>query len=98
MPIGCFENLGIRERRIAAENECTSDLASQAALKAIENSGLTKYDIDLIITATATPDRLAPSTTAIIQDKIQAYNSVAFDITAVFSGFLYGMSVASAFI
>jgi 3-oxoacyl-[acyl-carrier-protein] synthase III len=92
------KNLGIKERRIAANNECTSDLASQAALRAIENSGLTKDDIDLIIVATATPDRLAPSTAAIIQDKIQAYNSVAFDISAVCSGFLYGMSVASQFI
>lgn len=92
------ENLGIKERRIAAKNEATSDLASNAALKAIENSGLTKDDIDLIIVATATPDRLAPSTAAIVQDKIKAYNAVAFDISAVCSGFLYGMSVASQFI
>lgn len=92
------ENLGISERRIAADNECTSDLASQAALNAIENAGLTKDDIDLIIVATATPDRLAPSTAAIVQDKIQAYNAVAFDLAAVCSGFLYGMSVASQFI
>jgi 3-oxoacyl-[acyl-carrier-protein] synthase-3 len=92
------ENLGIKERRIAAKNQCSSDLASEAALKAIENSGLTKDDIDLIIVATATPDRLAPSTAAIVQDKIQAYSAVAFDIAAVCSGFLYGMSVASQFI
>jgi 3-oxoacyl-[acyl-carrier-protein] synthase-3 len=92
------KNLGIKERRIAAEHEATSDLASQAARKAIENAGLTKDDIDLIIVATATPDRLAPSTAAIVQDKIQAYNAVAFDISAVCSGFLYGMSVASQFI
>lgn len=92
------ENLGIKERRIAADNECTSDLAAKAAVKAIENAGLTKDDIDLIIVATATPDRLAPSTAAIVQDKIEAYNAVAFDISAVCSGFLYGMSVASQFI
>lgn len=92
------KTLGIKERRIAAKNQCTSDLASQAASRAIENSGLTKDDIDLIIVATATPDRLAPSTAAIVQDKIKAYNSVAFDISAVCSGFLYGMSVASQFI
>ena len=92
------ENLGIKERRIAANNECTSDLASKAALNAIENSGLTKDDIDLIIVATATPDRLAPSTAAIVQDKIQTYNAVAFDISAVCSGFLYAMSIASQFI
>ena len=92
------KNLGIKERRIAAKNQATSDLASEAAIRAIENSGLTKDDIDLIIVATATPDRPAPSTAAIIQDKIQAYNAVAFDISAVCSGFLYGMSVASQFI
>lgn len=92
------ENLGIKERRIASIKEATSDLAAKAALQAIENAGLTKDDIDLIIVATATPDRLAPSTAAIVQDKIQAYNSVAFDISAVCSGFLYGMSVATQFI
>lgn len=91
-------NLGIKERRIATSEQATSDLASKAALKAIENAGLSKDDIDLIIVATATPDRLAPSTAAIVQDKIQAYNAVAFDISAVCSGFLYGMSVASQFI
>ncbi len=93
-----FENLGIRERRIVDINECTSDLACKAALRAIENAGLVPDDIDLIIVATATPDRLAPSTACIVQDKIKAYNAVAFDIGAVCSGFLYGMSVASQFI
>jgi 3-oxoacyl-[acyl-carrier-protein] synthase-3 len=92
------ENLGIKERRIAKSNEFTSDLATEAAVKAIQNSGLTVEDIDLIIVATATPDRQAPSTATIVQDKLKAYNAVAFDISAVCSGFLYGMSVASAFI
>ena len=92
------KTLGIKERRIAQKNQCTSDLASEAALEAIKTSGLSKDDIDLIIVATATPDRLAPSTAAIVQDKIKAYNAVAFDISAVCSGFLYGMSVASQFI
>ncbi len=93
-----YENLGIKERRIASINEATSDLASKAALNAIDNSGLSKNDIELIIVATSTPDRLAPSTAAIVQDKIQAYQAVAFDISAVCSGFLYGMSVASQFV
>jgi 3-oxoacyl-[acyl-carrier-protein] synthase-3 len=92
------DKLGIKERRIAAPEEATSDLAASAAEKAIENAGLTKDDIDLIIVATATPDRLAPSTATIVQDKIKAYNSVAFDIAAVCSGFLYAMSVASVYI
>lgn len=92
------ENLGIKERRIAAENESTSDLASEAGLRAINDAGLSEKDIDLIIVATSTPDRLAPSTACIVQDKIKAYNAVAFDIAAVCSGFLYGLSVASQFI
>lgn len=92
------ENLGIRERRIAAENECTSDLSARAAINAIHNAGLKPADIDLIIVATATPDRLAPATACIVQEKIQAFNAVAFDLAAVCSGFLYGMSVASQFI
>lgn len=92
------ENLGIKERRIADQSQTTSDLAAKAAVKAVEDSGLTMKNIDLIIIATATPDRLAPSTAAIVQDKIEAYNAVAFDISAVCSGFLYGMSVASQFI
>ena len=93
-----FENLGIRERRITSNHEATSDLAWKAGLKAIENADLTKEDIDLIIVATATPDRLAPSTACIVQDKLKAYNAVAFDIAAVCSGFLFGMSVASQYI
>tara|TARA_B110000971_G_scaffold117350_1_gene120244 strand:- start:1717 stop:2709 length:993 start_codon:yes stop_codon:yes gene_type:complete len=92
------DRLGIKERRIASENEATSDLASKAAIKAIENSGLKVEDIDLIIVATTTPDRLAPSTAVIVQDKIKAYNAVAFDIAAVCSGYLYGMSIATQFI
>jgi len=90
--------LGIKERRIASPEQATSDLAANAAQRAIDNAGLTQDDIDLIIVATATPDRLAPSTAAIVQDKIQAYNAVAFDISAVGSGFLYAMSVASQYI
>jgi len=90
--------LGIRERRIAAPNQTTSDLAAAAALAAIADSGLSADEIDLIIVATATPDRKAPSTAAIVQDKIKAYNAAAFDIAAVCSGFLFAMSVASQYI
>lgn len=93
-----YKNLGIKERRIAEDTQTTSDLAYEASKKAILDAGLTKDEIDLIIVATSTPDRLAPSTAAILQDKLQAYNAVAFDIAAVCSGFLYGMSVASQFI
>lgn len=93
-----FENLGIKERRIASDAEATSDLAWKAGERAISNAGLTKDKIDLIIVATATPDRLAPSTACIVQDKLQAYNAAAFDISAVCSGFLFGMSVASQYV
>ena len=93
-----IENLGINERRVAEKEQCTSDLAFLAGSMAIKNAGLQKEDIELIIVATATPDRLAPSTASIVQDKLQAYNAVAFDISAVCSGFLFAMSVASQYI
>jgi 3-oxoacyl-[acyl-carrier-protein] synthase-3 len=92
------DNLGIIERRIAADNQATSDLAAEAAIKAIDDAKLKPADIDLLIVATATPDRKAPSTAAIVQDKIGAYNAAAFDLAAVCSGFLFAMSVASQYI
>jgi 3-oxoacyl-[acyl-carrier-protein] synthase-3 len=97
-PEWIYNNLGIHERRIVGPGQCTSDLAVEAALKAICDAGMVVEDIDLIIVATATPDRLAPSTAVIVQDKIKAYNAVAFDLAAVCSGFLYSMSVAAQFI
>jgi len=93
-----IDTLGIHERRIAGLNESTSDLAVKAGLKAIAAGGLTAKDIDLIIVATATPDRMAPSTAAIVQDKLNAINAVAFDVSAVCSGFLFAMSIASQYI
>ena len=93
-----FNTLGIKERRIAGRDETTSDLACKAGKKAVNDAGLSVDDIDLIIIATATPDRLAPSTACFVQDKLKAYNSAAFDIAAVCSGFLFSMSVASQYI
>jgi 3-oxoacyl-[acyl-carrier-protein] synthase-3 len=92
------ENIGIKERRIASPNETTSDLAANAAMKAIEYAGISVDEIDLIIVATTTPDRKAPPTACILQDKIKAYNSVAFDINAVCAGFLVGMATANNFL
>ncbi|WP_234571802.1 3-oxoacyl-ACP synthase III family protein [Rhodohalobacter sp. 614A] len=92
------KNLGIKERRIADPSEATSDLAAKAGQRAIESAGLTPPDIDLIIVATTTPDRPAPSTACIVQEKIGAFNAAAFDLAAVCSGFLYGMTVANQFI
>jgi 3-oxoacyl-[acyl-carrier-protein] synthase-3 len=93
-----YKTIGIKERRIAASDEATSDLAFRAGINAIKDSGLNNSDIDLIIVATATPDRLAPSTACIVQDKLGAYSAVAFDLAAVCSGFLFGMSVAAQYI
>ena len=93
-----YENVGILERRIAAPNQATSDLATIAGQRAIEDAGLKSEDIDLIIVATCTPDRKAPSTAAFVQHKLHAINAAAFDLTAVCSGFLFGMSVASQYI
>lgn len=93
-----YDSLGIKERRIANKDQATSDLAWQAGKRAIQNAELHVDDIDLIIVATSTPDRLAPSTACFVQDKLKAYNAVAFDIAAVCSGFLYAMSVASQYI
>jgi 3-oxoacyl-[acyl-carrier-protein] synthase-3 len=92
------ETLGIKERHIASDDQATSDLAANAALNAVENAQLSINDIDLMIIATATPDRKAPSTAAIVQNKIKAYNAAAFDIAAVCSGFLFAMSVATQYI
>jgi 3-oxoacyl-[acyl-carrier-protein] synthase-3 len=93
-----YENVGIKERRVAASNQATSDLAKMAGQRAIEDAGLKPEDIDLIIVATSTPDRKAPSTAAFVQHKLNAVNAAAFDLTAVCSGFLFGMSVATQYI
>jgi 3-oxoacyl-[acyl-carrier-protein] synthase-3 len=73
-------------------------LAAIAGKRAIDNAGLRNSDIELIIVATATPDRKAPSTAAFVQHKLQAFNAAAFDLAAVCSGFLFGMSVATQYI
>jgi 3-oxoacyl-[acyl-carrier-protein] synthase-3 len=92
-----FENLGIKERRIST-GETTSDLAYKAGLSAIENAGLQPSDIDLIILATATPDRLAPSCACFVQEKLDANNAVAFDISAVCSGALFATATGVQYI
>lgn len=93
-----FENVGIRERHIADKSQATSDLAVVAGQRAIDDAALKNSDIDLIIVATSTPDRKAPSTAAFVQHKLKANNAAAFDLTAVCSGFLFGMSVATQYI
>jgi len=89
---------GIKERRIAAENEPTSHLAFQAAKKAIDDAGISPSDLDLIMVATVTPDMVFPATACLLQDRLGANNAAAFDLEAGCSGFVYGLSVASQFI
>jgi 3-oxoacyl-[acyl-carrier-protein] synthase-3 len=86
---------GIKERRIAAETEATSDLAYQAALKALEAADLKAADLDLIIVATITPDMFFPSTACLLQNKLGAAKAAAFDLSAACSGFIYGLATAS---
>lgn len=89
---------GIRERRIAADGEATSDLAAAAARHALEMAGVKPQELDLVIVATVTPDMFFPSTSCIVQKKIGAKNAVCFDISAACSGFLYAMQTARHFL
>ena len=89
---------GIRERRIAADDETTSDLATKAAERAMEDAGITAEEVDLIIVATISPDMFFPSTACFVQKKLGATNAVCFDVSAACSGFLYAMQIARHFI
>ncbi|MGB3082851.1 MAG: beta-ketoacyl-ACP synthase III [Candidatus Omnitrophota bacterium] len=89
---------GIKERRIASENEATSDMAVKAAQAALKNANLKPKDIDLIIVASITPDMFFPSTACQLQYKLGAHNVPAFDISVACSGFIYGLTVADQFI
>lgn len=89
---------GIKERRIAAPDQATSDLAVQAGKKAIADAGLDAAELDLIVLATYTPDTLMPSTASYVQKQLGATKAAAFDISAACSGFVYALSVAEKFI
>ena len=90
---------GIKFRHIAAENEKTSDLAAEAARRALDAAGLDSGEIDLIIVATATPDMQFPSTATIVQQKLGIDNGCpAFDVQAVCAGFMYALTTANAYI
>jgi len=98
-PQWVIETLGIRERHIAEPDEYTSDLAARAGLDAIASAGLEPNEIDLIIVATATPDRKMPSSACIAQTKMGISNRcAAFDVAAVCAGFVYGITIAGQFI
>jgi 3-oxoacyl-[acyl-carrier-protein] synthase-3 len=89
---------GIKERRLAADDEATSDLGAKAALQAMERAGVGADEIDLIIVATITPDMPFPSTACLIQEKIGAHRAAAFDLEAACSGFVYALEIGQQFI
>ena len=93
-----FARTGIRERHIVADDEFTSDLALRASRQAIKAAGIKASEIDLIIVATTTPDRIFPSTACLMQDKLGISSCPAFDIQAVCSGFVYAVATADNFI
>jgi 3-oxoacyl-[acyl-carrier-protein] synthase III len=93
-----FSRTGIRERHIAAKGEFTSDLALEAALQAISSAGVEAGQIDLIVVATTTPDKIFPSVATMLQRKLGIAGCPAFDVQAVCSGFVYALATADNFI
>jgi len=90
---------GIRERRIAAPDQATSDLAAAAGRQALERAGLDPLDLDLVLVATSTPDYLGfPSTASLVQNALGAQNAGAMDLSAACTGFVYALETARAFI
>lgn len=92
------ERTGIEERRVAAADEYTSDLATNAAKDAIQNAGMEPEDIELIVLGTTTPDHTFPATATLVQKKLGIKKSIAFDIQAVCSGFVFGLTTADMYI
>jgi 3-oxoacyl-[acyl-carrier-protein] synthase-3 len=89
---------GIKERRIAAKDELTSDMAAKAALRAMEQARVSAGEIDLILVATATPDMVFPATACFVQTKIGATNAACLDVSAACAGFLFAVEIAQQFI
>ena len=89
---------GIQERRIAADNEDTSDLAYKAAVQALHKANVEAEDIDMIIVATVTPDQPFPTVSCMLQEKLGAKKSASYDVSAACAGFMYGMITAKQFI
>ena len=92
------ERTGIKKRHNAAENETTCDLAEHAARQAMDAAGVTAADIDLLIVATTTPDRVFPSTACLLQQRLDVHGCAAFDVQAVCTGFVYALGIADKFI
>lgn len=89
---------GIRERRISSADQASSDLAYEAAKKALEKAKISAEQLDMIIVATVTPDMMFPSTACLLQDKLGASKAAALDVSAACTGFLYGITTAAQFI
>jgi len=89
---------GIKERRVAAKEQASSDMAYEAALQALAKAKVNPTELDLIVVATVTPDHSFPSTGSILQDRLGATKAAAFDLSAACSGFLYGLSVGTSFV
>ena len=89
---------GIKERRVAAKDEYTSDMAAEAALAAIRQAGISAKEIDLILVATATPDMIFPATACLVQTKIGATRAACLDVSAACAGFLFAIEIAQQFI
>ena len=92
------ERPGIRARRIAAEEESSSSMAAKAGKQALEDGGISPEDVDMIIVCTSSPDVLFPSTACFVQNELQAFGSAAYDISAVCSGFIFGLSVTEQYL
>jgi 3-oxoacyl-[acyl-carrier-protein] synthase-3 len=88
---------GIKERRIAGEDEFTSTLATQAAQRALEMANISAEELDLIVVGTVTPDFPFPATACLVQNNLKASKAAAFDISAACSGFLFGLSIVDSF-
>ncbi len=89
---------GMKERRIARDDEFTSDMGYQAALKALESAAVVPEDLDLILFATITPDFAFPSTACLIQARLKAVHAAALDIQAACTGYVYALALAKAFV
>ena len=90
------ERTGIKERRIAAPHEATSDFSARAAKQALERAGIPPEEVDLVVVATCTPDHFFPSTACLVQKALGLTRAAAFDVSAACSGFLYGLAVVKA--
>jgi 3-oxoacyl-[acyl-carrier-protein] synthase-3 len=93
-----LERTGIRSRRIAADHETASSMAEHAARQAIEMAGIQAGDIDLIIVATSSPDRIFPSTACLLQHRLGIAQCAAFDVQAACSGFIFALSIADQYL